>query len=135
VNDPPIITGPASGTAQLTPTGAVSAVFSNITVVDPYDWLHVGRETVHARITSTLADHLFLRNVTYGPFPGNNTPTIEFDTTPGQLTRIFKDGLEYLPATAGTGSITITVNDNGFAGLGGPKTGTNIITVQIVSAF
>ena len=134
VNDPPIISGPASGTAHYLPGAhTISAVFTNITVVDPDDFLHTGRETFHVRITSTLADRLILRNAEYGPFPGNNTPAIEFDTTPGRLNRIFTDGLEFVPAAAGAGSITIEVNDLGFAGLGGPQTAAKVITLQVLA--
>ena len=89
--------------------------------------------TAAERITSALAGQLILRNVIYGPFPGNNSPAIDFDTTPNRLNRIFADGLEFVPAASGAGSLTIEVNDLGFAGLGGPQTGTKVITVQVLA--
>lgn len=139
VNDPPVNTVPGpQGTNQNTPLVFSSGNGNQISVADA----DAGANTIQVTLTATNGtitlsgtsglSFSFSDGNGTGAGDGTNDPTMTFR---GTLTNINAalNGMTFnpTPAFSGAASLTITSNDLGNTGSGGPQTDTDVVNIQV----
>jgi hypothetical protein len=134
-NQAPVNTVPLSVT-----TGEnVSVAVTGISVSDP----DAGSSTVQMTL-SVLHGGLAVNSgviggLTAGQVSGNNTGTVVLTGTIAQInaTLAVANGLFYSPTAGFTGTdvLTVTTNDQGNTGTGGPRTDTDNVTITVLSSL
>ncbi|HET6977403.1 MAG TPA: Ig-like domain-containing protein [Pyrinomonadaceae bacterium] len=140
VNDAPVNTVPGlQNTNQSTPLTFSSGNGNQVSVADPDAGANVVQVTLTvSNGTLTLSGTAGL-SFTFSDANGTGTGDGTADTTMtfrGTLTNInvALNGMRFTPAPgfSGTASLTITSNDLGFSGSGGPLTDTDVVNIQVI---
>ncbi len=133
-NNPPVLTVPAS----LSGTAGAPITLAGISVVD----LDIKTNNMNFTITGANGTFSVSTTVSGGvkaaQVSGNNSASVTIVAPVAALNATFaaSNGLAYTSRGdfRGTQPLTLTVSDNGFTGLGGTKTDTETISMQITGA-
>ncbi len=131
VNDTPVVTGPA--TATINEEGTLTFSLANGNAITASD-IDAGSNLV--RITASAANGV----ITFASTAGltlisgmNGTSTVELEGTLANIQVALNAGVDFDPTPDyfGNTSVTFSVNDQGFTGNGGPRTGSTTVAVTL----
>ncbi|HZI61741.1 MAG TPA: Ig-like domain-containing protein, partial [Pyrinomonadaceae bacterium] len=143
INDPPLNLVPASqGTAQNTPIVFSAANSNQISVTDPdagTNSIQVTLSAANGTLTlsgTTGLSFSFSDGNGTGTGDGTADTTITFRGTLANINTAL-NGMSFAPTVdfSGTASVTITSNDLGNTGAGGPLSDTDVVNIQVATTI